>query len=80
MNNLIYWTIKDGDKILIDDMSEQHVKNVLKMLILNKQKDPYCCFQKCLIEEEKCENKELEELRRFEKEFYEWDNYGSGGE
>lgn len=72
----VYWTTKDNGKILVDDMSEQHLKNVLKMLLRNKQKEPCCCFQKHLIEEEK-----RHELRlQYEREFYEWDNYGTGGE
>ena len=31
----LYWTTKDGTKILVDDMSESHVRNTLKMIIRN---------------------------------------------
>lgn len=29
----VYWKTKDGQVIDVDDMSESHVRNVLKMLI-----------------------------------------------
>lgn len=29
----VYWESKNGDKIVIDDMSEAYVKNVLKLII-----------------------------------------------
>lgn len=37
-----YWTTKTGEKIDIDDMSTQHLRNVLKMLIrvANKNDKP----------------------------------------
>ena len=28
-----YWTMKDGNKIDVDDMTESHLKNVLKLLL-----------------------------------------------
>lgn len=33
--NKIYWTTKDGEKIDVDKMDENHLKNVLKMIIKN---------------------------------------------
>jgi hypothetical protein len=38
---VVYWELKDGKKIDIDTMSEQHLKNVLKLIVtknLLKQK------------------------------------------
>ena len=35
----IYWRSKEGN-ILVDDMTESHVKNVLKMLIRNNYINP----------------------------------------
>ena len=37
MNN-IYWTTKNGHKILVDDMDIDHLKNTLKMIIRNQAK------------------------------------------
>lgn len=28
-----YWTMKSGHKISVDDMTEEHVRNTLKMII-----------------------------------------------
>ena len=28
-----YWTMKDGNKIDVDDMTETHLRNVLKLLL-----------------------------------------------
>ena len=33
-----YWTMRDGSKIDVDDMSKEHLRNVLKMLIRNNAK------------------------------------------
>ena len=33
----IYWTQKNGKKILVDDMTENHAKNMLKMLLRNME-------------------------------------------
>ncbi len=36
----LYWTQKDGIKILVNDMTENHVKNVLRMIIrINSEKN-----------------------------------------
>jgi hypothetical protein len=37
MNN-IYWTMKNGQKINVDDMDITHLRNTLKMIIRNSQK------------------------------------------
>jgi hypothetical protein len=37
MNN-IYWTTKNGHKILVDDMDIDHLRNTLKMIIRNQAK------------------------------------------
>ena len=29
----VYWTMKNGQKINVDDMDEQHVRNSLKMVL-----------------------------------------------
>ena len=31
--NDVYWTMRNGQKISIDDMDEQHVRNSLKMVL-----------------------------------------------
>ncbi len=31
-----YWTQKDGTKISVDDMSVEHLRNTLKMIIRNR--------------------------------------------
>ena len=41
-NNMeeLYWTTKDGTRILVDDMTESHLRNALKMIIrrINQEK------------------------------------------
>jgi hypothetical protein len=32
----VYWTQRDGTQIDIDEMSEQHLRNTLKMIIRNQ--------------------------------------------
>ena len=34
----VFWKDKDGKKVLVDDMSEDYAKNVLKMLIRKNNK------------------------------------------
>lgn len=34
-DNILYWKQKNGDLISVDDMDENHLRNVLKMLIRN---------------------------------------------
>ena len=31
--NDVYWTMRNGQKISVDDMDEQHVRNSLKMVL-----------------------------------------------
>ncbi len=37
MREPIYWTTKEGKRILVDDMTESHAKNTLKMILRNRQ-------------------------------------------
>ena len=32
-----FWTMKNGNKINVDDMTEDHLRNVLKLIIRNKE-------------------------------------------
>jgi len=32
-----YWTMKDGKKIDVDNMTESHLRNVLKMILRNQK-------------------------------------------
>jgi hypothetical protein len=34
----VYWTMKDGTKISVDDMSVNHLRNTLKMIIKSLDK------------------------------------------
>jgi predicted AAA+ superfamily ATPase len=36
--DLIYWTTKTGEKILVDNMDLNHLRNTLKMIIRNINK------------------------------------------
>jgi nitrogen fixation-related uncharacterized protein len=33
----LYWTMKNGQQIDIDEMSESHLRNTLKMIVRNTQ-------------------------------------------
>ena len=33
----VYWKMRDGKLISIDDMTEEHAKNVLKIVLKNRQ-------------------------------------------
>jgi hypothetical protein len=33
---IVYWTMRDGTKISVDDMDINHLRNTLKMIIRNK--------------------------------------------
>lgn len=37
---IVYWTMKNGTKINVDDMSIEHLRNTLKMIIKNNQSVP----------------------------------------
>ena len=34
----VYWTMKNGQQISVDDMDVDHLRNTLKMIIKNSQK------------------------------------------
>ncbi len=36
-NRKYYWTMKNGKKIDVDNMTEDHLRNTLKMIIKNKE-------------------------------------------
>ena len=36
--NDVYWTMRNGQKISVDDMDEQHVRNSLKMVLRKLEK------------------------------------------
>lgn len=36
----LYWTMKNGQQIDIDEMSESHLRNTLKMIVRNSQVKP----------------------------------------
>jgi len=36
----LYWKMKNGQQIDIDEMSENHLRNTLKMLVRNTQAKP----------------------------------------
>jgi len=38
MHNEVYWTMKNGQKIKVDDMDIVHLRNTLKMIIRNNQR------------------------------------------
>lgn len=44
-----YWTMKNGNKISVDDMTEEHLRNVLKLIIRRKDKAlwNYCDATEC---------------------------------
>ena len=37
MREPIYWTTREGKRILVDDMTDSHAKNTLKMILRNRQ-------------------------------------------
>ena len=37
-NEKLYWTMKNGGKIDIDQMTESHLRNTLKMIVRNSDK------------------------------------------
>ena len=57
-----YWTTKDGTKIDVDDMSTEHLRNTLKMILRN-------------IDNAKCKPKSLGNIEAcFQEEQYkEWE-------
>jgi len=37
MSNKVYWKMRNGNVISVDDMTEEHAKNVLKIVLKNRQ-------------------------------------------
>ena len=37
MSNKVYWKMRDGKLISVDDMTEEHAKNTLKLVLKNRQ-------------------------------------------
>lgn len=38
--DIVYWTMRDGQKISIDDMDINHLRNTLKMILRKAQSKP----------------------------------------
>ena len=38
MKEPVYWTTKDGTKMNVDDMDDNHIRNAFKMLLRNIEK------------------------------------------
>ncbi len=41
--NIVYWTTKDKRKINIDEMSVDHLRNIVKMIVKQSQDLGVCC-------------------------------------
>ena len=37
MSNKVYWKMRNGNVISVDDMTEEHAKNTLKLVLKNRQ-------------------------------------------
>lgn len=48
----LYWTTKSGKKIDVDEMSENHLRNVLKMIIRSSMKPSKSNIEKRFEEDE----------------------------
>lgn len=55
----IYWTMRDGNKINVDKMDINHLRNVLKMLIRHTKKETFILngdmanqFNECYLSDE----------------------------
>ena len=62
-----YWTIKDGTKIDVDEMSTEHLRNTLKMVLRNidnakSKPKPMGNIEACFLEEQ---------YKEWENEYYE---------
>ena len=42
-NKEYFWTMKNGEKINVDDMTESHLRNVLKLIIRRAKEEPKDC-------------------------------------
>jgi len=77
-----YWTMKNGSKVNIKDMSEDHLRNALRMVLRNLEKleelQVLPCNQKkvtCNISKRFEEQQISEEQEMIEQEFYlDWDD------
>lgn len=63
----IYWTMKNGQKINVDEMSIEHLRNTLKMIIRNREKrqtDSNSCNITQSFQEEEVQDisKEMDEI------------------
>ena len=38
--DIVYWTMRDGKKISVDDMDINHLRNTLKMILRKAQSEP----------------------------------------
>ena len=70
-----YWTTKDGTKIDVDDMSTEHLRNTLKMILRNidnaeSKPKPMGNIEACFLEER---NKDEAE-DPWEEEFIFWEH------
>ena len=54
----VFWTIKNGSKIDIDNMTIEHLRNTLKMIIRNKSKKEIIIYD----EYHQYNNNEIEEI------------------
>lgn len=43
--DVVYWTMRNGDKISIDSMDINHLRNALKMIVRNQKVQPKNLFQ-----------------------------------
>jgi hypothetical protein len=37
MSNKVYWKMRNGELISVDDMTEEHAKNTLKLVLRNRE-------------------------------------------
>lgn len=37
MSNKVYWKMRNGNVISVDDMTEEHAKNTLKLVLRNRE-------------------------------------------
>lgn len=44
-NEHLYWTTKDGRKLFIADMTDEHLVNCLKVLAKRNASNPFICYE-----------------------------------
>lgn len=59
MDNKVYWETKSGKKVDIDEMTIEHLRNTLKMIVRNREDR---------IIEQEFENYKYEKLREIESD------------